>query len=126
MPKLVFIPKYFLISIFLFLSELSIELFAHDDFIRPIFGDYLVVILMYCMIRTFLKVKTIYACLFVLILSYSIEFAQYFQILKFFNLQDVYWAKILLGNSFSFGDLIAYSLGIITVYIMEVKFFDRT
>lgn len=125
MPKLVFIPKYFLLSLALFLSEVVIELFAHDDFIRPIFGDYLVVILLYCIIRTFLKVKTINACIFVLTLSFALEFAQAFQLLKILNLSESYWAKILLGSSFSFGDLIAYSLGVITVYILETHFFDK-
>lgn len=125
MPKLTFSPKYFFLSIGLFLSEISIELFAHDSFIRPYFGDYLVVILLYSIIRSFLKLKTIAACLFVLGFSFFLEFAQYFKILELFELQDVYAAKILLGNSFSIWDLAAYFLGVITIYFLEIKIFDK-
>ncbi len=125
MPKLIFVPKYFFLSIGLFLCELSIELYAHDNFIRPYFGDYLVVILLYCIIRSFLKVKTLAACLFVLSFSFFLEFAQYFELLELFNLKEVYWAKILLGNSFSVWDLLAYFLGVLTIYPLEIMIFDK-
>lgn len=125
MSKLVFKPKYFILSIILFIAELSIELFAHDDFIRPYFGDYLIVILLYCLIRTFCRMKTLTACILVLIFSFAIEFSQYFQLLSIFDLQDSYWAKLIFGSSFSQWDLLAYLLGIISVYILENKFFDK-
>lgn len=125
MSKLTFNLRYLALSILLFLSEWSIEKYAHDDFIRPYFGDFLVVILLYCLIRSFLNLATLSVCLFVLALSFSIEFAQYLNLVKALGLEDAYWAKILLGNSFSVIDLLAYFLGISLVYILEISLFKN-
>ena len=39
--------KYFLIFISIFIVEVSIALFIKDNFIRPYFGDFLVIFLVY-------------------------------------------------------------------------------
>ena len=52
---LTFNLKYFLFALALFMIEVLIALFVHDSFIRPYLGDFLVVILIYCAVRTFIK-----------------------------------------------------------------------
>ena len=52
--RLVFFNKfYFMLSLFLFGVEKLIALLFHGDFIRSYFSDDLVVILLYCMIKSF-------------------------------------------------------------------------
>src|SRR3954470_24994233 len=72
--------KYFLLAFVLFVIEVLIALFVRDNFIRPYFGDYLVVILMYCAVRTFVKASPLKIAIGVLLFSYIIEVLQYFKI----------------------------------------------
>ena len=52
---LTFNPRYFLVAVALFITEVLIALYVRDDFIRPYVGDFLVVILVYCAGRALLK-----------------------------------------------------------------------
>ena len=49
---LTFRKTYFILSILLFIIEVLIALFAHDEFIRPYVGDLLVVVLLYCLVKS--------------------------------------------------------------------------
>ncbi len=94
--------KYFIAFFLLLVIEIIIERYA-TGFIRHTLGDYLVVILLYCLIKGFLKIS---------------------------NLQNIFpknysrTVQIILGTSFSFLDLVAYSLGVLTVYLID-KFFKK-
>ncbi|WP_299836152.1 DUF2809 domain-containing protein [uncultured Tenacibaculum sp.] len=55
----------------------------------------------------------------VLCFSFAVEILQYFKIVEILGLQDNKLMRIVIGSTFSFGDLIAYTLGIITVYFIE-------
>ncbi|MFV8347974.1 DUF2809 domain-containing protein [Flavobacterium sp. ZB4P13] len=114
-----FNPKYFAITVLLFLIEIAIALFVHDNFIRPYFGDFLVVILLYCFLKSFLNVSVWVAACIVLVFSFAIEIAQYFNAVEKLGLQHSEIAKAVLGNSFAWIDLLAYILGILTVISIE-------
>ena len=111
---------------FLFLTLLSIEVciayFIKTGFIRHSFGDFLVVIMIYCLLKSFISIKPVYLALFVLFISFCIEFLQLFNLLDKLDITENKIAKIVLGNTFHTNDLIAYILGIITVLIIEFKF----
>ena len=111
--------KYFLFATALFVVEVLIALFAHDNFIRPYFGDYLVVILIYCAVRTFLQVSPLKAAIGVLLFSYAIEGLQYFRIVDKLGLSGNVIARTVIGYGFEWWDILAYTLGIITVLIFE-------
>lgn len=111
--------NYFLIAIVLFITEALIAAFMHDNFIRPWFGDYLVVMLIYCFIRAFMAIPVMPAALFVLLLSYGIEMAQYFNVLDVLGLRNSATANLVLGNYFSWTDILAYSLGVATLIAIE-------
>ncbi|SFF27847.1 ribosomal maturation YjgA family protein [Flavobacterium xueshanense] len=111
--------NYFVITILLFLLEIEIALYVHDNFIRPYFGDFLVVILLYCFLKSFVKVSVWVAAALVLVFSFAIETAQYFNLVEKLELQHSKIAKIVLGNSFAWMDLLAYTLGILAVISME-------
>lgn len=116
-----FNKKYFLLFIILFLIEFAIAYFLKDGFIRHTFGDFLVVIMLYCLFRSFLNIKPKPTALLVLIIAFVIEFLQLTNFLEILGLENNIYAKIILGSTFQITDLIAYSLGIITVLIIENK-----
>ncbi|TVZ58993.1 uncharacterized protein DUF2809 [Flavobacteriaceae bacterium MAR_2010_105] len=117
--KLKFNKTYFLAFVILFVLEALIATFLKDGFIRHTFGDYLVVILMYCFFRSFIAGKPIYIAATVLAIAFIIEFLQFFHVLNSFGLENNGLAKLVLGNTFHWSDLLAYTLGIISVLIVE-------
>jgi hypothetical protein len=118
-PMLTFNIKYFGLTILLFVIEVLIALFIHDAFIRPYIGDFLVVILIYCFIKSFLNLPTVPVAGFVLLFSFGIEFLQYFNFVEKLGLGESKLATIILGNSFAWLDLVAYAAGIIAVVVVE-------
>jgi hypothetical protein len=117
--------NYFLLTILLFLTEIAIAIYVHDDFLRPYFGDFLVVILLYCFVKSFVKVSVLVAASLVLIFSFGIEIAQHFNMVEKLGLQHSKIARVVLGNSFAWMDLLAYVLGILTVIGIETLHLKR-
>ncbi|MTE26743.1 DUF2809 domain-containing protein [Winogradskyella ouciana] len=117
--KLQFNKNYLVLAHFLFLIELAIAFIIKTGFIRYTFGDYLVVILLYAIFRGCTNLSVRASALVVLLIAYSIELLQLTPFLTYFNLQDSVAAKLILGSTFQFGDLVAYTLGIISVLIIE-------
>jgi len=113
-----FYKWYFVSAILLFAIEFIIGADFHDTIIRPYGGDFLVVILIYCLIKSFVNTPPVKTAAAVLILSYVVEISQYFQLVKHLGLAHSRIAKILLGTSFSFTDILAYTLGILAVLII--------
>ena len=108
-----------------FLIELAIAFIIKTGFIRHTFGDYLVVILLYAIIRGCTNLNVRVSSLIVLLIAYGIEVLQLTPFLAYFNLQDSFTAKLIFGSTFQVTDLVAYTLGILTVLIFEsslVKF----
>lgn len=110
---------YFLLFVLLFIIEVMIALYVHDDFIRPFFGDFLVVILIYCFVKAFMNVPVFKAAFGVLVFSFVVEFLQYFHFIKIIGLEDNKLARIVLGTSFSWWDLVFYVLGIGFILLVE-------
>lgn len=117
--NLQFNKNYLVLAHSLFLVELAIAFIIKTGFIRYTFGDYLVVILLYAIIRGCTNMSVWASSLVVLLIAYAIEFLQLTPFLTYFNLQDSFTAKLIFGSTFNFTDLIAYTLGIATVLIIE-------
>ncbi len=116
---LTFSRTYFIITITIFVIEVLIALFLNDRFIRPYFGDVLVVILIYCFIKTFLNCPYWAVALFVLLFSFTIETLQYVNIIEKLGLQNNKIARTVIGTSFSWKDIACYLAGIILIIIIE-------
>ena len=116
---------YFLLSIILFIIEVLIALFVHDSFIRPYFGDVLVVILLYCMLRSVIQTSVWKAAIAVLIFAYCIETLQYFNFVEKVGLQDYLIARIIIGNSFEWLDLASYTAGAVIVIGIEKSYANK-
>ena len=116
---------YLIITILLFITEVLIALYVHDKIVRPYAGDYLVVILIYCFLRAFLRISVLTAALSALLFSYAVEFLQYFNIVEFLGLQRSELARTVIGSSFGYGDILLYTAGILTVICIEKYVFQK-
>ena len=110
---------YFLFTIVLFLVEVFIAKYVDDTIIRPYGGDYLVVILIYCFIKSFYNSPIGITAIAVLIFSFIIETLQYFDFVDRIGLGHYKIARIIIGTSFAWTDIVAYILGIVTVLMLE-------
>jgi hypothetical protein len=110
---------YFFIALLVFIIEVLIALFIHDNFVRPYIGDVLVVILIYCFLKAFIKLPVLTTAILVLIFAFTIEILQYFNFVEKLGLEGSEVARTVLGTSYAWTDLIAYSAGIIIVLVAE-------
>ena len=110
---------YFILMLLLFVIEFIIGADFHDTIIRPYGGDFLVVILIYCFVKSVINTPVIKTALGVLLFSYLVEVSQYFHLVTLLGMQHSKLANIMLGTSFSFTDLLAYTLGICLVIVVE-------
>jgi hypothetical protein len=110
---------YFLLAVLLFAIELFIGIYVHDAIIRPFGGDFLVVIFLYCLVKSFFDLPQLLTSGLVLLFAYAVEISQYFHLVNRLGLEHSKTAKILLGTTFSFIDLGTYTLGILLVIIVE-------
>ena len=120
-----FNPLFTLLTFALLLIEIAIAYFLKDGFIRFTVGDFLASILVYCAIKSVIKTTAIQIALTALIISFTIEFAQLINLLDLLNLRTNKLASIILGSHFSIEDLIAYALGIITIYFIDITYLSN-
>ena len=86
--KLIFNRHYFYSTVLLFLIEVYIAVFIEDRFIRPFVGDVLVVILIYCFVKSFWKVRSNIAAVSVFIFACAIEGLQYLNLIDKLGLRQ--------------------------------------
>jgi hypothetical protein len=110
---------YLTLTLLLFLTEVLIAVYVHDDFIRPYVGDFLVVVLLYCFVCSFVKAPVVPMALGVLLFSYLIETLQYFNIVQWLGLGKSRLANVIIGNYFTWHDIIAYTVGIGFTILVE-------
>lgn len=109
--------KNFLVFAFLLLLEIAIA--NTSGFIRHTFGDFLVVILLFYLVKTFFNLSNKTVVISVLMFAYILEFLQLTPLLEFLGLENNRLAIIIFGATFSIGDLIAYTLGVGTILLLE-------
>lgn len=106
-------------AVLLFVIEVLIACYFHDDFVRPYVGDFLVVILIYCFVRSFLQAPVLPVATGVLLFAYLVEIGQYFHLVKLLGLEHSRLANVILGNYFTWNDMICYTLGIGLVLLLH-------
>lgn len=116
-----FKKTYFFIFLGLLLTEICIALFVNDAFIRPYFGDFLATICLYCFFMTFINLKPLHIALLSLLISVLIEIFQYLNWGHSTTIKSNKTLQVVLGSSFSWGDVVAYVLGFFVVIYVELK-----
>jgi hypothetical protein len=114
-----FNKRYYLWAVLLLITEVLIALHLHDSFIRPFGGDVLVVILLYCMLKSVVMVRVNTAAITVLLFAYTIEVLQYFNIVCLLGWGHSSLARTIIGTTFTWRDILAYTIGIIIVLLTE-------
>lgn len=110
---------YFLLSLLLLGAEIFIGARLHDGITRVNGGDYLVVIWLYCLVRSFIALPVLPTALSVLVFAYIVEFSQYFRLADHLGFGTHSLARVLIGDYFSWLDMLAYTLGILSVLGIE-------
>jgi Protein of unknown function (DUF2809) len=118
--KFGFSRKYAILSIVLLGIEIFIALFIQDRLVRPVVGDMLVVILIFSICRSVIKANNFWLAFCVLAFSFAVEIGQYFNLISILGLQSFELARIIIGTTFDFHDLLAYSAGILLIFIIEI------
>jgi Protein of unknown function (DUF2809) len=117
-----FNSKYFYPAIILFLIEVFIGVFVKDSFFRPFVGDVLVVILIYCLIKSFWKVPATKTALAVFVFACFVEGLQYLKIVDRLGLRRDELMAIVIGTSFAWEDILAYAVGCAIALWEDAKF----
>lgn len=111
---------YFIATIFMFVTEVLIAtVFKNLFFIRAYLGDVLVTILMYTFVKSFFAIESGKLLIGVFIFSVFIEVLQYFNIADILGLQRGSIAYIVVGNSFSWIDIVCYGAGCLIAFAVE-------
>ena len=114
--------KYLLATIILFFTEVAIATVLKEIvWLRSFFGDVLVVILMYTFFLSFYDFNKTKLIIGIFIFACLIEFAQYFHFAEILGFRDNKLMMIVLGNSFSWIDILCYGAGCAIIYLVEVK-----
>ncbi|MDR2234753.1 MAG: DUF2809 domain-containing protein [Chryseobacterium sp.] len=116
--KLKFNLKYFLLTLFIFLIEVLIATkLSGIFFVRAYLGDVIVVMLLYTLVKSFIKINDEKLILGILIFSCLVEFAQYFKIAEKLGFQPGSLMYIIIGNCFSWIDILCYAAGCLILYL---------
>jgi Protein of unknown function (DUF2809) len=108
---LVFRRRYFYATLLLFLIEVFIAVFVNDRIIRPFVGDVLVVILVYCFVRSFWGIRPSVAIGGVFAFACGVEVLQYFNLVDWLGLRQNQILVVVLGSVFDWKDILAYGMG---------------
>ncbi len=110
--------RYFLATVILFLAEVLIATKIKDIFfVRAYLGDVIVVILIYTFIKTFLAVsRDQMLILGIFLFSCFVEMMQYFHLADHLGLRPGSLMYIVIGNSFSWIDIVCYAAGCLLIY----------
>jgi hypothetical protein len=112
---------YLFLALLLLLTEIVIATSIRDTFIRPFGGDFLVVILLYCLLRASTRLSVLTAAFSALLVAYLVEFLQYIHFIDILGLSQYRLAQLIIGTTFSWEDMLAYTLGIFFVIGIELK-----
>ncbi|MDQ1098137.1 MULTISPECIES: ribosomal maturation YjgA family protein [Chryseobacterium] len=109
--------RYGIAAILLFLVEVFIATILKDIFfVRAYLGDVLVVILLYAFVRSFICMDEVRLILGIFLFSCMIETAQYFNIAERMGFERGSIMYIIIGNSFSWIDIVCYAAGCMILY----------
>ena len=111
--RIKFNKKYALWALALLGIEFLIAtIFSRIGFIRGYIGDVLVVILLYCLVLSVVKVRNKSKLIGAIFLfAVLVEVLQYFGVATYLGFTKGSLGYIILGNHFSWGDILSYATG---------------
>ena len=112
--------RYALIFLLLLAEEIYIGVFVHDRFVRPYVGDFLVVVLLYFLIRIFCIRKPVYLSVWILLFAIIVEITQLFPLVDLLGIKS-HFLRVIMGTSFAWADMLAYLLGSVINFLWDVR-----
>ena len=112
---------YAVIAATIFVIEVCIALFVRDSFVRPVLGDVLAVMLVYCAVLAVVDLRPAGAALFAFAVGVGVELLQYGNVLQLLGLEHNPVARVVLGTTFSWGDIVAYAVGAIIAFAADTR-----
>lgn len=116
---LTFNSKNLTIAVLIFFIEVLIATKLSDlFFVRAYLGDVLVVMLIYYFVKSFFDFPPLKLIVGILLFACLLEFLQYFQFAEFLGVKDNRLMMTVLGNSFSWLDILCYFAGSLILYFL--------
>lgn len=103
--------KYTVFFVAVFVVEVLIALFVHDNFVRPYVGDVLVVPLVYLFVQSVMQITPWKGAVGTFVFACLVEVGQYFHLVELLGLGDNAAARIIIGTGFEPYDFLAYFVG---------------
>ncbi len=82
-------------------------------------GDVLVVVWLYWLLASVIKVRPLWLALATWLFACAIEVGQYFNLVSVLGLEHYRAARIIIGSTFDWLDLLAYSCGLLLILLIE-------
>jgi len=111
--------KYLCAFLLILAIEVLIAVFTAGTFIRHHIGDVLVVVLIYCFIKSFIINGIKLLWLYIFIFAVSVEIGQYFNIVKLLGLSEHKLAQIVFGTAYDTWDIVCYFIGCAGICLFE-------
>ncbi len=116
-----FDARNFIVSVSYLVLLVVIALFVRDSFIRPTLGDLLVVVWLYYALASVVLMPVYALASLVVVIAYLVELGQYLQITSWLAIDSSSLLHVILGATFDWRDLVAYSVGGLVCYWWEGK-----
>jgi len=111
--------RYLCAFVALLIAIVFIAAFVTNSFVRNHFGDILIVILIYCFIKSFVRNRMKWLPLAIFIFSVLVEVGQYFDLVERLGLAHIALARIAIGMTFDPYDILMYFIGCVLLYLFE-------
>ncbi|EPG0531753.1 DUF2809 domain-containing protein [Vibrio harveyi] len=98
-------------SLVCFIALVVIALYVRDSFIRPTFGDVLVVVWLYYFLASMFSMPVNWLVSLVVLIAFAVELGQLLQIAAWLGIESSSPLAVILGATFDWKDLLAYSIG---------------
>ena len=111
--------KYLCAFLILLIWIVLIALYVPSGFVRDHFGDILIVILIYCFIKAFVKNQMKWLIPGIFVFAVLVEIGQYFNLVERLGVYDIAILRIAIGTTFDWWDIVMYFTGCILIYSFE-------
>lgn len=101
------------------IAEILIGKYVHDSFVRPYVGDMLVVMVVYCLVRTVFPEKIKLLPLYVFLFAAAVEVLQGAGLARIPFIAQRPLLKVIFGSVFDWKDVACYAAGCAAVWGIE-------
>jgi hypothetical protein len=98
-------------SLVCFIALVVIALYVRDSFIRPTLGDVLVVVWLYYFLASMFSMPVNWLVSLVVLIAFAVELGQLLQVAVWLGIESSSPLAVILGATFDWKDLLAYSIG---------------